>query len=121
MMFSFRTMDDNGRFVRLAGTEIQILSLVVLEDGRVELTFFVVMPSGALAADSLRSIVDNAAMPNGVLAEQGITVEQIRRPSESPTIATESKNSHTIILGVLLGAAVCITIVGTLVFLTLAW
>ena len=116
-------MDDNGRFVRLAGTEIQILSLVVLEDGRVELTFFVVMPSGALAADSLRSIVDNAAMPNGVLAEQGITVEQIRggQPSESPTIATESKNSHTIILGVLLGAAVCIIIVGTLVFLTLAW
>ena len=117
-------MDDNGRFVRFAGIEIQILSLEVREDGRVELTFFVVMPSGALAADSLNSILKNAAMPNGVLAKQGITVEEIHNGQThtgSETLTTKPKNSRAIILGVALGATVCVVILGTLVFVIIAW
>ena len=94
--------------------EVQVLSVNIMDNGRIELTIYVTAPDGILSSESLASALEEASMPGEVLSQNGVTVLEIHgtfMPSPTPAVPpSEHKDDDQLQNIIIIGAAVGVAI-----------
>lgn len=87
------------------------------------MSFYVTLFREALSAESLETLLRGASALNATLSRAGVTIVRVYQPNEitaAPEQTSGSTNTQVVILGVLLGVAGGVILIGALTCLIIA-
>ena len=97
--------------------DIYVVNLTTTDSGRINMSFYVTLFRDPLSADSLETLLRGASALNATLSVAGVTIVKVYRPNEvgtAPDQSSGSTNSQVVVLGVLLGVAGGVILIGAL-------
>ena len=121
-MFTFhlltsRLTDRKKRLARAADVDLHIVDVTTMENGRINISFYVTLSSEALLADSLEGLLTKASTSNTTLTQSGISVVEVHRPRgviATPEQMSGSSSSQVFIFGTSLAAVGVVILIGAL-------
>jgi len=118
----FRSTDGNQRSARVAGVDVHVVNLTTTDGGRMTVSFYVTLFRDPLSADALETLLNEASPLNVSLSMAGVTIVRVYRPTvTTPEESPGSSNLQVVILGVLLGVAGGVILIGALACVIIAW
>ena len=117
------SITGNQRPARVAGVDIYVVNLTTTDSGRIIMSFYVTLFREALSAESLETLLRGASALNATLSRAGVTIVRVYQPNEitaAPEQTSGSTNTQVVILGVLLGVAGGVILIGALTCLIIA-
>lgn len=98
--------------------DIHVVNITTTDSRRFNMSFYVTLFRETLSADSLEMLLKGASTLNATLSQSGVTLVKVYRPSKvtsTPNQSPEGSTNHqVVILGVLLGVAGGVILIGTL-------